>query len=120
MTDDTTDKLPAITCSLSETEAKQREQWARENLLPHLDAIEEREDGYSFVFDRNEEAYAAVTEAAWKESQCCAWATFEVELPPGDGPIRWHERSDREAGSEFFGEALKDTLRTFSDAPTPT
>lgn len=110
--------LPEITCTLSSERAERRLEWVEENLLPHLEDIEQHEDGYSFVFDRNPEAYAAVAEVAWKESQCCSWATFQVELPPGDGPIKWHERSDREEGTELFGDALEDIQREFEDVPT--
>jgi hypothetical protein len=88
-----------------------------ENLLPHLLGIEEREDGFTFAFERNADAYAAVSEVAWKESQCCSWATFEVELPPGDAPIRWHERAEQGAGTELFGDALE-AMREELELPT--
>lgn len=115
--DPTAGDLPEITCTLTDEEADQRLDWVEEHLVPHLDAIEEREDGYTFVFDRNPEAYTAVAEVAWKESQCCAWATFEVELPPGDGPIKWHERSERDEGSELFGDALQDIRQELDGVP---
>jgi hypothetical protein len=104
----TADDLAEITCTLTDEEADHRQDWIAENLVPYLDTIEDRSDGYSFVFDRNPEAYAAVAEIAWKESQCCAWATFEIELPPGDGPIKWHERSDSDEGKTLFGVALQE------------
>ncbi len=113
----TDDDLPEIECTLTAEQAKARRAWVTENLLPVLEAVEEREDGYSLVFERTLEAYRAVTEAAWKESQCCSWATFEVELPPGDEPFVWHERSEREDGTVFFGDALRDILDD-EEAPT--
>lgn len=117
ITDPTAGDLLGITCTLTGEEADQRLGWVEENLIPHLDAVEERDDGYTFVFNRTPEAYAAVVEIAWKESQCCAWATFEVELPPGDGPIKWHERSDRDKGSELFGDALQDIRQELDGVP---
>lgn len=118
--DPTAGDLPEITCTLTDEAADQRLDWVANNLIPHLDAIEEREDGYTFVFNRSPEAYAAVAEVAWKESQCCAWATFEVELPPGDGPIKWHERSDQDEGVELFGDALHDINEKFDGVPAIT
>lgn len=117
LSDPTDGDLPEITCTLSTEQAKRRLAWVEENLLPYLTDIEKHEDGYSFVFERDPEAYAAVVEIAWKESQCCSWATFQVELPPGDGPIKWHERSDREEGTELFGDALQDMQQEFEDIP---
>ena len=110
----TTDgEFPAVTCTLTGEQVERRKDWVAEHLLPHLSAVEEREDGYTFVFDRNPGAYEAVAEVAWKESQCCAWATFEVELPPGDGPIRWHERADRAGGKTLFGDAISEFAAEF-------
>lgn len=108
---------PDVTCTLTTEQAERRRAWMEEALFPHLEAIEERDDGFSFVFDRSAEAYEAVAEVAWKESQCCAWATFEVELPPGEEPIRWHERSDRDAGTALFGDALREIRREFEGVP---
>ncbi len=115
--DPTSEALPEITCTLTDEEADQRVEWVADALVPHLDAIEHHDDGYTFVFERSPEAYAAVTEAAWKESQCCAWATFQIELPPGEGPIKWHERSERDEGSELFGDALEEIREELDGIP---
>ena len=120
VTDPTDGDLPETTCTLTDGEAEQRLEWVTDNLVPHLDAIEEHDDGFTFVFDRTPEAYAAVAEIVWKESQCCAWATFEVELPPGDGPLRWHERSDRDEGAELLGDALQDIGEELDGVPSIT
>ena len=120
ITDTTDGNLPEITCTLTDEEAEQRLAWVADNLVPHLDAIEEHDDGFTFVFDRTPEAYASVAEIAWKESQCCAWATFEVELPPGDGPLKWHERSDRDKEGELFGDALQDIDEKLDGVPSIT
>lgn len=126
--DEQLDKLPLdesidgdsteITCTLTPDQTEQRMAWVKENLLPHLESIQEHEDGFTFVFDRSPEAYAAVAKASWKESHCCAWATFDVELPMGDDSIKWNVRSDRTDGLEFFSEALQETLQKFENAPS--
>ena len=77
-------EFPEITCTLTPDQTDQRMEWVEESLLPHLTTIQETEDGFTFVFDSRPEAYAAVAEASWKESHCCAWATFDVELPMSD------------------------------------
>lgn len=84
-----------------------------------MEGVEEREDGFTIAVDRSRSAYAAVTELAWKEAQCCAWATFEVELPPGDGVVKWNARSGREEGVAFFDEHLWETLRRFENVLSP-
>ena len=116
--DPTDGDLPEVTCTLTDEEAEQRLAWVGDNLVPYLDAIEEHDDGFTFVFDRTPEAYAAVAEISWKESQCCAWATFEIELPPGDSPIKWHERSDRDEGAELFGDAFQDIREELDGVPS--
>ncbi len=100
--------LPNVSCTLTAEEAQSREAWLEDNLLPHLTNVAKHDRGYTFVFERSPEVYSSVAEIAWKESQCCSWATFQVELPPGDDPIKWHERSDREEGMALFGDALAD------------
>lgn len=115
--DPTDGDLPEIDCTLSGAGEERRLAWVREHLLPHLEAVEETEDGFAAVFERSPETYAAVAELAWKESHCCAFATFEVALPPGDGPITWRGRSDRDEGAAFFGDALGETLATMEGAP---
>ncbi|WP_231187523.1 hypothetical protein [Haladaptatus sp. DYF46] len=116
--DHTEGDLQEITCRFTEEQTDQRRKWVEENLLPHLETIEEHEDGFSFVFDRNPEAYTAVTEVAWKETQCCSWATFEIELPPSDDSLKWNIRSDRKEGVDFFREKFQETLQEFEDAAT--
>ncbi|WP_227377148.1 hypothetical protein [Haladaptatus halobius] len=110
--------LTEITCTLTPDQTEQQIEWVEESLFPHLKSIQEHENGFTFVFDRSLEAYAAVTKASWKESHCCAWATFDVELPMGDDSIKWNVRSDRTDGLEFFSEALQETLQKFENAPS--
>jgi hypothetical protein len=116
--DPTEGDLQEVTCTLTTEQTDQRRKWVEENLLPHLETIEEHEDGFSFVFDRNPEAYTAVAEVAWKETQCCSWATFKIELPPGDDPLKWNIRSDRKEDVDFFREKFQETLQEFEDAAT--
>lgn len=112
-------ELPAVTCALDDEGTERRRAWMREALVPHLRRVEELDDGFSLVFDRNAASYAAVTELARKESRCCAWASFSVELPPGNDTVEWRARSEREAGVEFFDDRATETLAAFEDAPEP-
>ncbi|RDI72716.1 hypothetical protein [Halopelagius longus] len=117
-TTDPTDGEPsAVTCTLDGDGKERRRAWIRENLVPHLTRVEELDDGFSFVFDRNAESYAAATELARKESQCCAWASFSVVLPSEGDAVEWRARSDREEGVAFFDDRLAETLAAFEDAP---
>lgn len=121
-TDETTDEsvesndTPAvdvreeITCTLTDGGMDERLAWAEANLVPHLDRVETRSDGFSMVFDRTPAAYTAVSEMAWKESQCCSWATFAVELPDDEETVRWNARATSEEGLSFFLDSLDDHL----------
>ena len=102
---------PEIACALTGEQVERRRAWIEDSLVPHLEDVVERDDGYSFVFDRSPETYWAVAELAWKESRCCSWAAFGVELPPAGDSVVWHVRSDREGGPAFLDEALEETLR---------
>jgi hypothetical protein len=113
------DDRPPIACTLTTREADERADWIESTLLPHLVAVEEREDGFSLVLDRTADAVGAAAELAWKESHCCAWATFEVEFPPDDGTVRWNARSDRADGAAFFDEGLRRLRREVEDLPAP-
>lgn len=111
----TGDEMPEIACTLTSEQVERRENWMKGNLLPHVEEVEERDGGFSIAVDRRVEAYRAATELAWKESQCCAWATFEVELPPGGDVILWTASSGREEGRTFFDEHLQETVRRFEN-----
>lgn len=113
------DELPDVACTLTPEQEAERGEWVEANVLPHLEGVEEHERGFSLVVDRNASAYAAVTELAWRESNCCAWATFEVELPSNGGVVKWNARSDREAGAEFLGDGLRAYLRGVEGVSTP-
>ena len=119
LADSTDGELPEVTCTLTDDETERRREWIRENLLPHLETVDDRRDGFAFVFDRNTESYGAVTELAWNEAQCCSWATFAVELPPEGDTVEWHARSEREEGVEFFGDSVEELRDTFEDLPAP-
>ena len=88
-------------------------------ILVHLKSIEKHRDGVSATFERDRKAYTAAVDLAWKESQCCTWATFGVELPPGDDSVKWHVHSDREKGAELVHTALEEALRRFHDGSPP-
>ncbi|MFB6121790.1 MAG: hypothetical protein ABEJ68_11830 [Halobacteriaceae archaeon] len=95
-----------IACTLDGEEMADREVWIEDALAPHLCGVDERDDGYAFVFERTPAAYEAVTELAWREADCCAWATIAVELPPAGEEIRWRITSDRADGAAFLDDAL--------------
>jgi len=114
--DGPSDGRPPVACTLSDAEATARLDRVEADLLPHVVAVRERGDGLTVVLERSEAAFDAVTDLAWLESQCCAWARFSVELAPDRGPIRWHLRTDREAGVALFHDRLS-ALRSSLDLP---
>lgn len=99
--------VDAVSCRLDPDQVRQRREWIEETLLPHLTDIDHRENCVTLTFERSATAYDVLTEVIWKESQCCAWAHFELEISPGDGPITWYTRSDDPAKLEEFAAEIR-------------
>jgi len=70
-----------------------REQRARHSLLvaklrTEATALEERPDGYAFVFEPNAERASMLAEFISLERLCCPFLTLSVEYAPNEGPLR--------------------------------
>lgn len=100
-------RAPEVRCSLSADDAETRLAWVESEVLPHLVAVRHRDDGFTAEFERSPEAFHIVANLAWKESRCCPWATFEIEVPPRDAPIAWRGRTDRAHGLDLFETAIE-------------
>jgi hypothetical protein len=111
---DTRAVVEDVACTLNEAEAAQRGDWVEAEFLPHLDRVEERDDGFVLLFPHTEEALEAALTAIALESRCCSEQSFTLEVPAGDelrlaitGPD-----GTKELAREGFFEM-------FEDAPEP-
>lgn len=89
MPDDTTeyDDVP-VACTLDETETERRRDWVEETLVASIRDVEERADGYEFVFDGDEDVLEAASTFVRREANCCAFAQFRIDVPQGFDEVR--------------------------------
>lgn len=104
---------PTVACTLSGEAREQRNEWFETELLPHLEAVEELDDGYEMAFDGTREVIETVAEAVAKEAECCSFAHYRVDYGPPYDAVRLAVTGPdgtkalyEEAGVEAFDEAL--------------
>lgn len=78
---DTAAIIGDVECTLNEQEANERADWVEDQFLPQLEHIEERDDGYTFVFPDTNDALQAAVEAVLLESRCCADQGYTLDVP---------------------------------------
>lgn len=105
-----------VACTLDEAEAAERAEWVQAEFLPHLEAVEEIDDGFVQVFPKTDEALEAVVTAVLLESRCCSDESFALEVPADEDEIRLTV-----TGPEGTKElARRGFFELFEDAPEPT
>lgn len=77
-----------VACRLTEAEAADRADWVEAELLPHLQATEEVEDGFVLVLEHTDAALEAAATAVVLESRCCADNGFTLDVPADGDAIR--------------------------------
>lgn len=88
MAENDTEDVP-VACRLTESEKdRRREDWVAETFAEAFRDAEEREDGYEFVFDGSDEMLEAVTTFLQRETDCCPFARFTLEVTPGLEAVR--------------------------------
>ena len=85
---DTDAVIDEVQCTLTEREAAERADWVEEEFLPHLDGVEELDDGYVFVFPDTDAALQTVLSAVLLESRCCSDQGYTLEVPADGNNIR--------------------------------
>lgn len=73
-----------VSCTLTDAEVDRRSEWVSSELVPHLERVDEREDGFTFVFPFSDDALAAVMKFVQLESRCCSFGSFDVSVSPAD------------------------------------
>lgn len=111
--DSTPDRIDVdgIGCTLTETEAERRRERATDELFPHLEAVERRDDGVTFEFEDTDGAVESVMEFVRLEHQCCSFATFDLELRPDDEAARLSISG--EGSVEMYEQGMKPLLAEY-------
>lgn len=95
-----------VACRLSEAgKDERRGGWVHGTFVDELRDVEEREDGYEFVFEGSDEVLEAVSTFLQRETACCPFARFRVDVSPGLETVRLLF-----AGPEGTKELLEDGL----------
>lgn len=78
-----------IACQLTDAERDRRRGGSvQETLTEAIRGVEERPDGYEFVFAGSDGVMDAVATFLQRETACCPFARFEVEVTPGLDEVR--------------------------------
>ena len=81
------DDVP-VACTLDEAGKEQRRDWVAETLVDALRGAQEREDGCEFVFEGTDDVLTAAATFVQRESKCCAFARFRIDVPQGFDEVR--------------------------------
>lgn len=103
------DSTPAVACTLTEEQARERPDWVRTTLVERYKHAEERSDGYTLVFDGAGEALRAVSAFVANERQCCSFADYSVSVSPPYDETRFTVTGP-EGTKDLFGEGLVEAL----------
>lgn len=78
-----------VACQLDEAgKERRRGGQVHETLAAAVREVEERTDGYEFVFAGRDEVLDAVSTFLQRETDCCPFARFTVEVSPGLEEVR--------------------------------
>ena len=72
--------MPIVACTLGPAEKRERKAMLERELVPNLQEVEERADGYVLWFARTEGRLAAIASFVELESRCCAFLDFEIRV----------------------------------------
>jgi hypothetical protein len=74
------DQPPIIACTLGSAEKLERKAMLERELVPSIQEVEERADGYVLWFDRVDGRLATIAGFVELESRCCAFLDFEIRV----------------------------------------
>lgn len=116
----TDDETPPVACTLDEATYQERRPWMESEFLPRLADVEQRESGVTMTFEGTDDTVQAVARFVAEESDCCAFARYEVAIEPPYEQTRLTITGPEGTGELFregFFEALGSTPETLEDLP---
>lgn len=99
----------AVACTLTERGEQTRPEWVRSVLTARYEGVEEREDGYTFLFAGTDESLLAVATFVSNERRCCSFADYGIDVSPPYGRTRLTVTGP-EGTKAVFSEGLIDRL----------
>ncbi|CAN5804223.1 hypothetical protein BH24CHL3_BH24CHL3_07900 [soil metagenome] len=78
---------PTIACQLTDRQLAARREEIQDNLLRHVEEIQELDDGFAYRFPSADPWASAVFDFIDAERRCCSFFTFEVVFEPNNGSL---------------------------------
>ena len=103
------DSTPPVACTLTEEQEEARSERVRSTLASNYRGVEERDDGYTLLFDGVDESLSAVAAFVSNELQCCSFAEYGIDVSPPYEETRLTVGGP-EGTKAMFGEGLVDRL----------
>lgn len=73
---------PTVACTLTEEQERERSEQEFPVLISTYEGTEERDDGYTLLFDGTDEALSAVATFVGNERRCCSFAEYTIDISP--------------------------------------
>jgi hypothetical protein len=92
---------PAVVCTLTEPELRERRAGLLHDLRERVEEIRELESGVAFGLPGDDAALALATEVIRLERRCCAFLRFRLDVRPDSAPF-WLEITGPEGTREMI------------------
>lgn len=76
------DSTPVVACTLTDERQVERSERVESLLAGRYERAEEREEGFTLLFEGVDESLRAVAAFVAAERQCCSFATYRIEVEP--------------------------------------
>jgi len=95
-------------CDLTVLDEQEREQFASdtEAIFAAMQEMRELENGFAFRFLNHPGQLVQVAKFIERESQCCPFLHFNLEVEPSDGPV-WLQVNGAEGTKDFLRAELE-------------
>jgi hypothetical protein len=80
-------RSPIVACTLDSAEQRERKAMLERELVPNIQGVTERVDGWVLWFDRAPGRLASLATFVELESRCCAFLDFEIRVESGGDRI---------------------------------
>ena len=76
------DSTPTVECTIADDRRTERAERVRSLLATSYEDAIERDDGYTLLFDGDDETLSALAAFVSNERQCCSFAEYAIEVSP--------------------------------------
>ena len=79
---DERDSTPPVECTIADERRTERAARVRSTLAASYEDAIERDDGYTLLFDGDDETLSALATFVSNERQCCSFAEYAIDVSP--------------------------------------